>query len=54
MNSVNKKINHYCLAKVARGTYVGPSNCYRFLKQDGGPQLRVRTTVFNNIVGVIS
>ena len=51
MNSVNKKINHYCLAKVA---YVGPSKCYRFLKQDGGPQLRVRTTVFNNIVGVIS
>ena len=22
MNSVNKKINHYCLAKVARGTYM--------------------------------
>ena len=22
MNSVNKKINHYCLAKVARGTCV--------------------------------
>ena len=39
MNSVNKKINHYCLAKVARGTYVGPSNCYRILKQDGAAVL---------------